>query len=299
MAGFDSSPLPVLPRGIQLREDYALALAALRAELLPAGFAAPLAVVLGSGLSAVVDGVQVEARRSFAELPGFHAPTVESHAGALLQCRMDQRPLLVLQGRLHAYEGLRMADVLFPVAALWALGAERILLTNAAGGLHPGWAAGEFMLISDIVDLHLVDPLRGLVQSETEAAPGRSSHGARPLDAELRKAIAVSATRAGIGFRQGCYASVWGPNYETGAEIGMLRFLGADAVGMSTGPECSLLSRLGVRVAGISCITNVAMETGGTTVSHAEVVQMGERRQALMSRLVLESLALMAEEGAR
>jgi purine-nucleoside phosphorylase len=295
----DLSTLPPLPAGTRLREDYARALVELRADLAAEGFGAPLAVVLGSGLSSVVDGLQVEATRAFEEIAGFHAPTVEAHPGALLQCRLSGQPLLALQGRLHAYEGLSMEDVLFPAAALWALGTRGVLLTNAAGGLHPGWTAGEFMLISDIIDLHGTDPLRGLLNSETGGPLGRSSHGAPLLDASLRRAMAKAAVGQGISVRQGCYASVWGPNYETSAEIGMLRRFGADAVGMSTGPECILLRRLGVRVAGISCITNVAMEDGAQTVTHEEVVEMGRRRQEEMSRLVLGSLETMASEMIR
>lgn len=289
-----ANELPPLPPGVRLAPDYEVQLLEFRAAA--AGFGGPLGVVLGSGLGDAISELEIRARLPFEELPGFHAPSVAAHSGELLQCRLGDGDLVAMSGRLHAYEGLSMGDVVFPAAALWALGARAVLLTNAAGGLRPGWRAGDFMLIDGLIDLHLDDPLRGIVSMESPGAPGRTIAAGTPMDPELRMRIARSDTARTLGAKQGCYASVWGPHYETPAEIGMLRRLGADAVGMSTGPESALLHRLGVRVAGISCITNVAVETGGESVSHEEVVEVGQARRDAMGALVLDALRSMAAE---
>jgi len=285
-----------IPSGLRLADGFAARLERVTQSLAGDGFGAVRAVVLGSGLGGVVDAVKVERTLAFEEIEGFHAPTVVAHAGRLLQARDRRGSILILQGRPHAYEGLPMAEVLFPAAVLWALGARRILLTNAAGGLRPGIAVGDFLLLSDLLDLHPGDLLRGVVLpagGSTVALLSRALAGRPSFDPGLRSQIQARLSAEGHALAGGVYVSVYGPNYETRAEIGMLRGMGADAVGMSTAPECMFLSRMGVAVAGLSCITNVAVETDAVPVTHDEVVQVGAVREAAMSEVVLLALEAM------
>lgn len=287
--------------GWRLDEDFARRVAAARDALRERGFEAPrVAVVLGSGLGNVVDRMEIEAELPFADIPGFHAPTVQAHRGRLVQAMHEGDRALILQGRLHAYEGHPMEDVVFGVATLAALGARTLLLTNAAGGLHPDMRPGDLMAITDLVDLHLDDPARGLLlppaadAAEMELAL-RAAAPRRLFEPALAHTLLAAAADAGVGLRTGTYASLWGPNYEPPAEIGMLRRLGADAVGMSTGPEAAVAKRLGMRLAGISCITNVAVEAGGGVVTHDEVIEVGAQRRHELATLVLRALGPLAE----
>ena len=247
---------------------------------------APLALVLGSGLGDFVDAMEVTGSAKFADVPGFHTATVKGHSGRVVRARHEGRELLVLQGRLHAYEGLPMADVVLPMLVLRALGAETIVLTNAAGGLDPSMQAGDVAVLTDLIDLHLRDPLRGVltpdgnVDNEAALRSRRAGHLFDPAMARTIRELVPGAAHAGT------YLSLWGPNYETPLEIGMLRRLGGIAVGMSTGPEAVALKALGARVAGISLITNVAVEAGGAVVSHEEVVEVGAASADRMTKLL-------------
>lgn len=280
--------------GWTLREDYAARVAEATASLEGRGFrGAPLALVLGSGLGNVVDRMQVEAACDFAEIPGFHAPSVLAHSGRLLQATHEGHRVLVLQGRLHAYEGIGLEEVVFPVATLLGLGARRVLLTNAAGGLDPDMRPGDLMAISGVVDLHLQDPLRGLVLPPPSTDPELQLRGAthrRFFGARLAMQLVDLAAAQGVAMRSGSYASLWGPNYETPVEIGLLRRFGLSAVGMSTGPEAALAHALGAELCGISCITNVAVEAGGQVVTHDEVIEVGAARREELATVLLAAL---------
>jgi purine-nucleoside phosphorylase len=283
----------------RLADDYARRVDAAVASLRPDGFGAPVGLVLGSGLGTVVDRMQLQAERAFGEVPGFHAPSVVAHAGRLVQATHEDRDVLVLQGRLHAYEGLPLGDVVFPIATLLALGCRTLVLTNAAGGLHPDARPGDLMSLTGLVDLHLADATRGLVLPPAGIDPElalRSATHLAPFDRELAQRLVDVGASVGIPLRTGVYASLWGPNYEPPVEIGVLREMGCDAVGMSTGPETAFAVRMGARVGGISCITNVAVEHGGDVVTHDEVVEVGAAVRDALTDLIL---AFLADENAK
>jgi purine-nucleoside phosphorylase len=287
--------------GWRLREDYAQRVQEARLHLTRRGFGGPtVALVLGSGLGNVVDRMEVEVECAFGDIPGFHAPTVQAHSGRLVQARHEGTRALVLQGRLHAYEGLPMEDVVFPIATLLALGCRTLVLTNAAGGLHPDMRPGDLMAITGLVDLHLVDAGRGLLlpPADSPAAVEVQLRGATAknlFDRALALRLVDLGAREGIGIRTGTYVSLWGPNYEPPAEIAQLRRLGIDAVGMSTGPEAVFAHRLGARVTGVSCITNVSVEVGQAVVTHDEVIEVGAARREDMARLMLAAIAPLSE----
>ncbi len=242
------------------------------------GGAPEVGLILGSGLGNVVEAVEEPRACAFADVPGFTAASVPGHSGQLVAGTIAGRRVVVLQGRLHAYEGLPPADLLLPSAVLACLGIGTAVVTNAAGGLNRFFAPGDLMVVRDQLDLHLADPLRGLLVPDAAPVAGAALRGARAwpvYDPELAARLREAGAAAGIPLQVGSYASVWGPAYETRAEIGMLRRAGCDAVGMSTAPEAALLARLGVAVVGLSCITNPSRETGQPELSHEEVVEIG------------------------
>lgn len=257
------------------------------------GFTGRVGLILGSGLGNFVTALDEARSVAYAEIPGFQTTTVAEHSGHFVCGHAAGVPVLVMQGRLHPYEGLPADELLLPTAVLAGLGVASVVVTNAAGGLNRFFAPGDLMVIRDQVDLHLHDPLRGLLKGALPAAGRRGFAG--PLYApSLAQALDEAGAAAGVALRSGTYASMWGPAYETKAEIGMLRRLGCDAVGMSTAPESAVLHRLGVALAGISCITNPARETGQPELSHADVVTVGKMVRDRMSRLLLAFLPRVA-----
>jgi len=255
-----------------------------------------LGLVLGSGLGEFVGRLEEVASTPFAEVPGFAGAKVKAHAGQVVRARLDGHALLVLQGRPHAYEGLAMADVILPVAVMARLGCRAVVLTNAAGGLRTTMKAGELALLHDVVDLHLCDVARGVLRPDPEVAPqlfARAARAGRVFDPGLTRAIRGT----GHPLHDAIYASMWGPNYEERVTVGWLRKIGADVVGMSTGPEASYLHAIGVRVAGVSCITNVAVEHGAVEVSHDEVVEVGGASGAAFSSLLLAAVPALVQEA--
>ena len=276
----------------ELRPELAARLSRLRQELLPQGFGAPVGIVLGSGLGPLVTGWPITAELGFDAIEGLHRTSVPGHGGRLLQLRAP-RPAVLLAGRLHAYEGHSFADVVHPIALLSALGCRVIVLSNAAGGLRLDLEVGDFMALTDLVDLHLHDPLRGMFQFRADEVevPLRGATHVEVFDRELTQRLIRRAQQRGLALRVGTYASVFGPSYETKSEIGFLRLAKADAVGMSTGPEAVMARALGARVVGISCITNLAREASASVVTHDEVVQVGAARRHLLGDLLLDFLA--------
>jgi len=240
------------------------------------------ALVLGSGLGALVDGMEDAVRVPFGEIPGFAESTVEGHAGTLVGGRLEGVPCVALQGRYHLYEGHAAATVAFPVRVLLALGAEVLLVTNAAGGANAAFRAGDLMLIEDHINLLGQNPLTGPVVPGDERFPDMT----HAYDPGLRALAAEVARTAGITLRTGVYCAVPGPSYETPAEVRMLQRLGADAIGMSTVPEVLVARARGARVLGLSLITNVAAGLSGQPLSHAEVVAAGRAAAAPFEALV-------------
>ncbi|HEV2281601.1 MAG TPA: purine-nucleoside phosphorylase [bacterium] len=232
-------------------------------------------IVLGSGLGGLADEIDAEAVVPVRTIPHFPVPTAEGHAGELVLGPLDGRPVAVLRGRVHLYEGYTAREVVFPVRLLAALGTSALILSNAAGALNPAFQRGDLMLLTDHINVTGTNPLVG--PNDDRFGP-RFPDMSHVYDSSLR-ALAEAAARADrTALRAGVYAGVLGPSYETPAEIRMLRALGADAVGMSTVLEAIAARHAGMRVLGIAVITNAAARgpardrTEGTTLSHQDVL---------------------------
>lgn len=250
--------------------------------------------VLGSGLSALADGLDDAVEVPFAEVPGLPGAGVVGHAGRYVFGRIGGRPVLMQAGRLHLYEGHAPARVVAPVRIAHGLGARTVVVTNAAGGIHRALVPGSVMLIDDHLNLMWSSPLAGVVRDGEERFPDMSE----PYDRELQAFAERTALDRGIAVVRGTYAAVPGPSYETPAEVAMLARLGADAVGMSTVPEVITARALGMRVLGLSLITNRAAGLAGTALSHDEVLEIGRRSGAALGGLVRALLAgLPREDG--
>ena len=227
-------------------------------------------LILGSGLGNYADTMTDAIRIPFSEIPGFPVPTVSGHTGALVIGTVFGVPAVVLQGRIHYYEGLPQHVITLPVRVLAALGVKTLVLTNACGGINTEFHPGDLMLIRDHINFSGSNPLIG---------PNLDAFGPRFPDmsdlytASLRAAIREKAAAAGISLQEGVYAMYSGPNYETPAEIRMFRVLGADVVGMSTVPEALVAGHCGMQVVGISCITNMAAGVLPQKLSHSEVME--------------------------
>ncbi len=227
-----------------------------------------LAIVLGSGFGPLLERVAVDAEVPFAKLPGFPAATVEGHAGKFVFGRLGSGPVLVQAGRIHFYEGHGMDAVTLPTRVLAALGIRDLLLTNAAGGINHRYRPGDFMRLTDHLNFMGANPLRG------PCAPGlpRFLDLTQVYDPALGALLGHAAKAAQVRWQRGVYLAVSGPTYETPAEIRAFAKLGADAVGMSTVPEAIVARHLGLRVAAVSCISNLAAGLSPHPLSHEEVL---------------------------
>jgi purine-nucleoside phosphorylase len=245
-----------------------------------------LGIVLGSGFHHVLNGLSVEAEISYGKLPGFPPAGVSGHAGQLLIGRLGGTGVAALSGRAHFYEGHPMTAVTFAVRALAAYGIRDLLLTNAAGGVNRTFRAGDFMVLTDHINFMGTNPLRGPPQ------PGlpRFVDMTQTYDPRLQRLLAGAARQCHMKLRSGVYLAVCGPSYETPAEIRAFARLGADAVGMSTVPEAIVARQCGMKVAALSCITNLAAGRSKQPLSHAEVLETGERVKTLAAQL-LETFA--------
>lgn len=232
-----------------------------------------LAVVLGSGFDHVLGHLTVDASVSYSEIPGFPCSSVPGHAGELVAARAGDVPVLILSGRVHFYEGHDLDRVTFAIRSLGAFGIRDLLLTNAAGGVNRKYRPGHFMVLTDHINFMGVNPLRG----PAIAGLPRFVDLTQTYDPHLSGLLYRSARKAGLRAHKGVYLAVSGPSYETPAEIRAFRYLGADAVGMSTVPEAIVARQLGMRVAAISCITNQAAGTTPKPLSHQEVLDTARR----------------------
>jgi purine-nucleoside phosphorylase len=241
-----------------------------------------LAIVLGSGFHHVLSELRVEKKIPYAKIPGFPKPSVSGHAGELYFGTLGGTPVIVLSGRAHYYEGHPMERVSFAARTLAAFGIRDLVLTNAAGGLNKNFRAGDFMALTDHINFMGTNPLRG------PAIPGlmRFVDLTDTYDAGLRMLLKRAARACGIKLRSGVYLAVSGPSYETPAEIRAFARLGADAVGMSTVPEAIVARQCGLKVAGISCITNLAAGISKEKLSHQEVLETAERVKAQAAALM-------------
>jgi purine-nucleoside phosphorylase len=241
-------------------------------------------LILGSGLGPLADEVDVMAAVPYAEIPGFAQSSVAGHAGRLVLGTLEGVNVAVMQGRLHYYEGHSLQQVTFPVRVLRALGAETLIVTNAAGGLNPGFNPGDLMLIEDHINLLGWGGQNPLIGPNDDRLGTRFPDIKPPYDSQLIALTAKVARERNITVRRGVYIIVAGPSFETRAELRLLRQWGADAVGMSTVHEVIVARHGGMRVLGISNITNMAL--GDEPVTHEEVQEAGQQAGPRLIQLV-------------
>ena len=236
--------------------------------------------------------MEVVARASYRKVPGFRPAEVAGHAGEVQIGRLAGEPVIVLAGRSHYYEGYPMRTVSFPIRVLARYGVRDLLLTNAAGAVHPRFQPGDFMALKDHINFMGVNPLRGL----TPAGLPRFVDLSQVYDPALARLLKSAARACHLKMPSGVYLAVSGPSYETPAEIRVFRRWGADAVGMSTVPEAVVARQCSLRVAAFSCITNLAAGLGGA-VSHHEVLETTSRRQEDVGRILFHFAGLYARQG--
>lgn len=260
------------------------ALESARAEIQSALGPVPrIALVLGSGLGGLADNLEDRRSIAYADIPGFPRSTAPGHAGRLVAGSLAGTPVLCMQGRFHVYEGWEPSHIAFPVRVFRALGVQVLMLTNAAGGVNLAYRPGDFMLIRDHINLSGRNPLVG--PNDDRIGP-RFPDLSKAYDPELRQIARQTADSLGIELHEGVYAWFLGPSFETPAEIRMARLLGADAVGMSTVPEVIAAVHCGLRVLGISCITNMAAGILDQPITAEEVIDISERRRPVFEALL-------------
>ncbi len=255
-------------------------------------FVPDVALILGSGLGALADEVEAVAIVDYHDIEGFPVSTVPGHKGRFVFGYFGKVKVVIMQGRVHFYEGYDRNDVLLPTRLMKLLGAKALFLTNAAGGVNRGYNAGDFMLITDHIMSLFPNPLIGA--NMDELGP-RFPDMTEVYDRTLRQTILDTAEDLGIEMQQGVYCQLTGPTFETPAEVRMLAALGADAVGMSTACEAVAARHAGMRVCGISLITNQAAGISPTPLSHEEVSETGDRVAPVFRKLVRESIIRIGE----
>lgn len=255
-------------------------------------FRPEIALVLGSGLGDYAEGpdVKIEAVLDYHEIEGFPVSTVQGHKGRFIFGYVKDIPVVIMQGRVHYYEGYSMTDVVLPVRLMGMLGAKILFLTNASGGIREDMKAGDFMLITDQISDFVPSPLIGENMDELGTRFPDMSHIYRE---ELRNAVHTAADRLGISLKEGVYIQLTGPNYESPAEIRMCRAIGADAVGMSTACEAIAANHMGMKVCGISCVSNLAAGISKNPLTHREVQETADRVAPAFKKLVTESIVEM------
>src|SRR5437867_2621005 len=253
---------------------------------LPAGWRPEVAIILGSGLGALADEIHVVTWLPFSNVPGFGQSSVAGHAGKLVFGELEGKRVVVMQGRYHFYEGYDLQHVTFPVRVMCGLGAHTLVVTNAAGGLNPDFKAGDLMLITDHINLLGWGGQNPLIGHNDEALGPRFPSMNPAYDPELLQIARQAAKECNEPVREGVYIIVAGPNYETRAELRLLRQWGADAVGMSTVPEVLVARHGGMRVLGISAITNMALAESNEPVNHEEVLAVAEELRPRFLRLM-------------
>jgi purine-nucleoside phosphorylase len=253
-----------------------------------------IGIILGSGLGSIAEKMTEITAIPYSEIPHFYPTSVEGHSGQLLLGKLSGVPVVMLQGRFHFYEGYSMEEVVFPTRTICALGIQTLVLTNAAGGINTTFRPGDLMIIEDHLNLMGDNPLKG---------PNLSQLGPRFPDlseAYSRSAIEIfkaTAAELNLPIQKGVYGGLLGPTYETPAEVRMLRTLGADAVGMSTVPESIAANHLGVQVAGISCITNLASGLSPHKLTHQEVIEISKLGAEKLKQILSAALPRLTHKG--
>jgi len=251
-----------------------------------------IAIVLGSGLGAFADKLESAARIPYAKIPGFPKPTAQGHAGQFVIGKVQDVLVAVMQGRVHFYEGFSLPEVVFPMRVLGRLGIQAVILTNASGGINLSFKPGQLVVIRDHIGLQTPNPLIG---PNDERFGTRFPDLSEPYDKPFRKIAVAEGKKLSMNLEEGIYAAVSGPSYETPAEIRYLRTVGADLVGMSTVPEVIVARHVGIRVLGISCVTNMAAGIQDRPLSHAEVMETGERSMTQFTALLQRVVPRIAE----
>lgn len=249
-------------------------------------------LVLGSGLGNYGEQIRISQVLDYHEIEGFPVSTVPGHKGRFLFGYVDDVPVVAMQGRVHYYEGYPMTDVVLPIRLMKLLGAGILFLTNAAGGVNPEFSAGDFMLIKDQIASFVPSPLIG---ANLEELGPRFCDMSEVYDKDLQEIIRKTAKDLGIPLQEGVYIQLTGPNFETPAEVKMCRTLGADAVGMSTACEGIAANHMGMKICGISCISNLACGLTDQPLSHQEVQETADRVAPLFEKLVTASIVNMAK----
>ena len=250
-------------------------------------FVPDTALVLGSGLGGFTQSVDIKAEIPYEDIPNFPRSTVEGHKGRFVFGLIGDAKVVIMDGRVHYYEGYTMKDVVLPARLMRLMGAKVLFLTNAAGGINPDFSAGDMMLIEDHIASFVPNPLIGENIDEIGTRFPDMSH---VYDAELSLAVKESAEKLGIKLQKGVYLQLTGPSFETPAEIRMAGRLGADAVGMSTAVEAIAANHAGMRVCGVSCISNLAAGISPIPLTHAEVQECADKNAPRFKALVSESI---------
>lgn len=250
-------------------------------------FEPDVALVLGSGLGGFAENIKIETEISYSDIPGFPVSTVPGHAGKFIFGYLGDKKIVCMKGRIHFYEGYNISDVVLPARLMKMLGAKILFLTNAAGGLGEGFGAGDLMLITDHISVFAPNPLIG--PNLDELGP-RFPDMSNVYKKDLQDVIRAVAKENGIDLKEGVYCQCTGPSFESPAEIKMLAKLGVSAVGMSTVNEAIAANHMGMRICGVSCISNLAAGISGEPLSHEEVQEAADKAAPLFTKLVSESI---------
>lgn len=256
-------------------------------------FKPEIALVLGSGLGDYAEGIEVVAELDYRDMEGFPVSTVPGHQGRYIFGYVDQVPVVCMKGRVHYYEGYDMKDVVLPIRLMKLMGAKVLFLTNASGGINSSFHAGDFMMIKDQISSFVPSPLLG---PNIDDLGVRFPDMSNIYDLDLQKVIRKTAVLQDIPLQEGVYIQLSGPNYESPAEIRMCRTMGADAVGMSTACEAIAANHMGMKICGISCVSNLASGISPNPLSHQEVQETADRVAPLFKRLVTECIKAIRVE---
>ena len=256
-------------------------------------FVPETALVLGSGLGGFADEIRQVAAVDYADIPGFPRSTAPGHAGRFVFGYVEDAPVVVMQGRVHLYEGYEVADVVLPTRLMGAMGAKVLFLTNASGGIRADLTAGSFMMLADHVSTFVPNPLRG---ANVDALGERFPDMSAVYDPKLRALLRETAERDGIQLKEGVYVQLPGPSFETPAEIRMLKALGCDAVGMSTVVEAIAARHMGLRVCGVSCVANLAAGLSPSPLSIQEVMDAADAAAPKFKKLLRDAITAIHRE---